>query len=136
MDVEGAEQTTDDGFNGKDSHIQSSAPKNDEQWLLGIFIRTYDIGWKLSESDFLENNSQFFELMITEAPDALSRSFLACDKRQNRNVVEIDHEDVIQFPGFAKRVLKSDGCVLLVTKIDMFQEWFNSFLSSGFRCME
>lgn len=120
----------------EDENVQKNNMKSDEQLLEDIGIKTHNIGWKLFESDFLESNSQRFDLIITEPPDAPSRSFFGVEKRQNRKVVEIDHEDVIKFPSFSKRVLKSGGYVLLFSKVDMFQEWFNSFKSAGFSCME
>lgn len=119
-----------------DAEMQGNNPKSDQQLLVDVGITTHNIGWKLFQSDFLDQNANRFDLIVTEPPDAPSRSFFGIDKRHHRTSKEIDHVDVIQFPSFAKRVLKSGGYVLLFTKVNMFQEWFKSFRATGFNCME
>lgn len=132
------ESTCTDGLELSNSDILSKTPTiSAEDLLLKDGVMVHNMNWQTFSTDVWDDQSSRVDFVITEPPAAPSRSFLRTDKRTSGRVVsEIDRKEVLEFPTFISRVLKTGGYVLLFIPLEMFEEWFNSFKSNGFNVMD
>lgn len=96
-------------------------------------VKAFNMKWKAFVQELRKDDSELFDLVISEPLPSPSHSFIRQEKLVKRRVIEeIDENEVKDLPTFLKRVLKTCGYCLLFFQLRLFPVRYEAFVRSGF----
>lgn len=80
-----------------------------------------------------QNELAMLDLLISEPPSALRRSFILYERSVNKsNIFEIGSDEFKEVPKFLQRMLKNGGYCLIFITSSMRQDWYERFCRCGY----
>ncbi len=115
--------------------VENKNEEDDETALKEKGINCYNMTWQEFMSEVWKEGDKRFDAIITNPPDAPSRSFNSSNQKNNQNnteVSELKSEELQELARQSKKLLKPGGYFILLIEFPMFAEWYTALSSNGF----
>ncbi len=101
-------------------------------------ISCHNMRWQDYMNEIWTSKSAQVDAIITEPPEAPSRSFLVQTSRKKTSVnlkEELPHKEALEAAKFGRRILKPGGYFIVLVPIDLFQEWYEALVFNGYNVL-